>query len=109
MKNTIIALIQQDIQHTQFIESLNALGLTADNYYLNLNSIIFDLMQLDRSTFENSEVITNVYYKLIQEAVKARRDSNKLDQEVQHTRTDRDELKKIAVIIYNKIESLGQI
>ncbi len=80
MKNTIIALIQQDIQHTQFIENLNALGLTADNYYLNLNSIIFDLMQLDRSTFEKSEVATDLYYNLIQEVVSVRTDRDKIQQ-----------------------------
>lgn len=103
MKNTIIALIQQDIQHTQFIESLNALGLTADNYYLNLNSIIFDLMQLDRSTFEKSEAITDMYYKLIQEAVSARTDTNKPNQEVQHTRTDREEMQQEAERVYKQL------
>jgi len=78
MKNTIIALIQQDIQHTQFIESLNALGLTADNYYLNLNSIIFDLMQLDRSTFEKVDALQDGYFKLIQEIATKQTDTNEV-------------------------------
>lgn len=83
MKETIIKLIQQDIQHTQFIENLNALGLTADNYYLNLNSIIFDLMQLDRSTFEKSEATTDLYYNLIQEAVSKQIDREEILQEAE--------------------------
>jgi ATP-dependent protease HslVU (ClpYQ) ATPase subunit len=86
MKETIIKLIQLDIQHTQFIENLNALGLTADQYYLNLNSIVFELMQLDRSTLEKSDTITDMYYKLIQE--------------VAHTRIDRDKMQQEAINIY---------
>lgn len=91
MKNSIIALIQQDIQHTQFIESLNALGLTADQYYLNLNCIIFDLMKLDhRSTLEKADAITDMYYNLIQELA--------------HTRTNRDKMQQEAEKVYQFLE-----
>ena len=104
MKNTSIALIQQDIQHTQFIENLNALGLTADQYYLNLNSIIFDLMQLDRSTFEKSEAATDLYYKLIQEAVIVCALTYNENEEVQHTRTDREKTQQEAEKVYRFLE-----
>lgn len=67
MKEIIIQLIQQDIKHTRFIESLNALGLTADQYYLNLSTIIFELVGIDCSKVEKSDVILNMYLQLIRE------------------------------------------
>jgi len=71
MKQTIIQLIQQDIKHTQFIEGLNTLGLTADPYYLNLCTIVFELMQLDRSTAEQADALQDGYFQLIHEIVTA--------------------------------------
>lgn len=78
MKQTVITLIQLDIKHTRFIEHLNAAGLTADQYYLNLSTVIFELLQLDRSTPEKADVLQEGYFQLIQEIVHMQTDTNQL-------------------------------
>ncbi len=80
MKNTILTLIQQDIKHTRFIEQLNAAGLTADQYYLNLSTVIFELLQLDRSTPEKADALQDGYFQLIQEIAAAQADTNELQE-----------------------------
>lgn len=78
MKNTILTLIQLDIKHTRFIEHLNAAGLTADQYYLNLSTVIFELLQLDRSTPQKADALQEGYFQLIQEIVHLQTDTNQL-------------------------------
>jgi hypothetical protein len=78
MKNTILTLIQQDIKHTRFIEHLNAAGLTADQYYLNLSTVIFELLQLDRSTPKKADALQEGYFQLIQEIATTQTDTNEV-------------------------------
>ena len=67
MKNIIVKLIEADIKQTRFINGLNELGLSADEQLLDLSLIIFDLMGLDRSTVERSDMIIDQYLKLLTE------------------------------------------
>jgi hypothetical protein len=84
MKETIIQLIQLDIQHTQFIENLNALGLTADKYYLNLSTVIFELLQFDRSTPQKADALQDQYFQLVLKAIDGwHGDRQKLQQEAE--------------------------
>lgn len=78
MKNTILTLIQLDVKHTRFIEHLNAAGLTADQYYLNLSTVIFELLQLDRSTPQKADALQEGYFQLIQEITTAQTDTNEV-------------------------------
>ena len=80
MKQTVITLIQQDIKHTRFIEHLNTAGLTADQYYLNLSTVIFELLQLDRSTPQKADALQEGYFQLIQEIATAQTDTNELQE-----------------------------
>ncbi len=67
MKDIIVKLIKADIKQTCFINGLNKLGLSADEQLLDLSPIIFDLMRLDRSTVERSDMIIDQYLKLLTE------------------------------------------
>lgn len=80
MKNTILTLIQLDVKHTRFIEHLNAAGLTADQYYLNLSTVIFELLQLDRTTPAKADALQEGYFQLIQEIATVQTDTNQLQE-----------------------------
>jgi hypothetical protein len=64
MKTTILNLIREDIKQTRFIQQLNNLGLSADEHLLNLSPVIFDLMELDRSTPEKADAVQERYREL---------------------------------------------
>lgn len=70
MKDIILHLIREDIKQTRFIQQLNNLGLSADEQLLNLSPIIFDLMELDRSTPEKADMV-NEHYMWIKNGIAA--------------------------------------
>jgi hypothetical protein len=80
MKTTILNLIREDIKQTRFIQQLNNLGLTADEHLLNLSPIIFDLMELDRSTPEKADAVQERYRQLIEQFIRTETDSRKFIQ-----------------------------
>jgi hypothetical protein len=83
MKKTVLTLIQLDLKHTRFIEHLNAAGLTADQYYLNLSTVIFELLQLDRSTPEKADALQEGYFRLILQTINLRSDNQKIEIEAE--------------------------
>ena len=61
-KKLIISLIKDDLICNKLIEGLNALGLNASDYYLNLSDTIFKLMKFSNSKGE--EKIYEQYLKM---------------------------------------------
>jgi hypothetical protein len=62
-QNLIISLIKDDLIHIKLINGLNALGLLANAYSLNLSSTIFELLG-----FEDNEYADEVFEYYLQRA-----------------------------------------
>jgi hypothetical protein len=80
MKTTILNLIREDIKQNRFIQQLNHLGLSADEHLLNLSPVIFDLMELDRSTPQKADAVQERYRQLIEQFIRTETDSRKFIQ-----------------------------
>lgn len=81
MKTIILHLIREDIKQTRFIQQLNNLGLSADEHLLNLSPVIFDLMELDRSTPEKADEVQERYMELNLRETHSCNDTNDLLQQ----------------------------
>lgn len=66
-KALIISLIQQDLQHTQFLAGLDNLGLEAsDKHHLQLLEIIANIMHIPEGDLHDTW--GQLYYQLLQDA-----------------------------------------
>lgn len=61
-KRLILSLIKDDLINSKLVNSLNEIGLNADNYFLHLKDTIFILMGFDDD--EESEEIFERYIEL---------------------------------------------
>lgn len=63
-KRLILSLIKDDLINSKLVDALNAAGLNADVYLLNLSSTIFQLMGFDDS--RENERVYEYYLQLTQ-------------------------------------------
>lgn len=97
-KKLVISLIREDLVHQRLLSGLNALGLHADDYSLNLSELIFALMG-----YTAGEVPDRLYnqYLDLREAMLCTYTSS-------FAGSFRSEAAQMAERIYNRIAALPQ-
>lgn len=63
-KSHILTLLKNDLINTRLLGGLNNLGLEADNYVLNLNDLVFELLEL-----EDTPEVKDQFYAVYQERI----------------------------------------
>jgi hypothetical protein len=66
-KELILSLIQDNLVNLKLVSGLNALGLLADDYYLNLGDTVFKLIGFESS--EQSDLLFERVFMAISETV----------------------------------------
>lgn len=59
----ILTLIGNDITSSKLVNSLNAIGLSADQYSIDISDVIFDLMGIEED--KRTDDLYNRYFSLI--------------------------------------------
>jgi hypothetical protein len=86
----ILALIRDNLINMKLVGGLNALGLIADDYYLNLGDTVFKLMGFEAS--EKSDLIFEKVFMANSEKV------SQID-----FSTSRDEIMRLSMEIYREL------
>jgi hypothetical protein len=86
----ILALIRDNLINMKLVSGLNALGLIADDYYLNLGDTVFKLMGFEAS--EKSDLIFENVFMANSEKV------SQID-----FSTSRDEIMRLSMEIYREL------
>ena len=66
-KKLILSLIKDDLINSKLVNSLNEIGLNADNYFLHLKDTVFKLMEFEDD--EESEEVFERYIELSKRAL----------------------------------------
>ncbi|MFL9483001.1 hypothetical protein ACI6Q2_09520 [Chitinophagaceae bacterium LWZ2-11] len=88
-KELIISLIKDDLINTKLVVGLNALGLQANDYSLQLSSTIFELMGFEDN--EETELIFERYLSLSKNILEI------------DTSESRNRLSALALLIYSQL------